>query len=248
MASVNQRPSPQHVAFIMDGNGRWAKKRLLPRAAGHAKGALITRQLVRECADRDVKHITLYAFSTENWARPAEEVSALMGLFLKYLRNELSTMVENGVRLRVIGDTSAFSQALREAIATAEGATAGGRRIQVNVCANYGGRAELLDAMQAWLRDHPHADPSELHEGALTPYLWTQGIPEPDLLVRTGGECRLSNFLLWQSAYTELYFTPTLWPDFDAAALDQALAWYAQRERRFGKTSEQVACDQSAGA
>lgn len=237
--------APHHVAFIMDGNGRWAKKRLLPRVAGHASGALQTRKLVKACAERQIAHVTLYAFSTENWARPAEEVSALMALFLKYLRNELPSLISNGVRLRVIGDTTAFSPVLQEAIAHAEASTAACTRIQVNVCANYGGRGELIQAMQAWMRDHPKAQAEDFSAEALVPYLWTHDIPEPDLLVRTGGECRLSNFLLWQSAYTELYFTPTLWPDFNEAALDEALAWYAQRERRFGKTSEQIAQAQS---
>lgn len=232
---------PQHIAFIMDGNGRWAKKRLLPRVAGHARGALQTRDLVKACSQRGIRYVTLYAFSTENWARPAEEVSALMSLFLKYLRNELPALIKNDVRLRIIGDTTAFSPTLQEAIAHAQSETAHCHGIQVNVCANYGGRAELIQAMQRWLQEHPNANPADLTDEALAPYLLTRDIPEPDLLVRTGGECRLSNFLLWQSAYTELYFTPTLWPDFDDDALDAALTWYAQRERRFGKTSEQVA-------
>lgn len=231
---------PRHIAFIMDGNGRWAKKRLLPRVAGHAKGALTTKQLVKSCADRGIEMVTLYAFSTENWARPEEEVSALMGLFLKYLQSEVEGMVKNGVRLRVLGDTSAFSPNIRQAIVAAQEATANGQRIQVNVAANYGGRLELLSAMQDWLRANPSAAPEALTPEALEAHLLTAGMPEPDLLVRTGGECRLSNFLLWQSAYTELYFTPTLWPDFGAKSLDQALAWYGQRERRFGKTSEQI--------
>lgn len=239
--SATPPPAPRHIAFIMDGNGRWAKKRLLPRVAGHASGALQTRKLVKACAQRGIAYVTLYAFSTENWARPADEVSALMALFLKYLRNELPALIDNGVRLRVIGNTSAFSPVLQEAIAHAESQTAHGQRIQVNVCANYGGRDELIQAMQAWMADHPGAPAQALDAQSLSPYLWTGDMPEPDLLVRTGGECRLSNFLLWQSAYTELYFTPTLWPDFNDAALDEALVWYAQRERRFGKTSEQVA-------
>ena len=232
---------PRHIAFIMDGNGRWAKKRFLPRVAGHAKGALCAKQLVKDCSERGIEMVTLYAFSTENWARPADEVSTLMSLFLKYLQSEIKNMVKNGVRLRVIGDTQAFSPTLRNAIAAAEAATAQGQGVQLNVAANYGGRLELLNAMQTWLRDNPGATPEALTAEALEAYLLTAGMPEPDLLVRTGGECRLSNFLLWQSAYTELYFTPTLWPDFNAAALDQALDWYRHRERRFGKTSEQVA-------
>jgi undecaprenyl diphosphate synthase len=238
--------TPRHIAFIMDGNGRWAKSRFLPRVAGHAKGALTTKQLIKTCADRGIAMVTLYAFSTENWARPADEVSALMGLFLKYLQSEITGMIKNGVRLKILGDLQAFSPTLREAIAAAEIATANGQRIQVNVAANYGGRLELLSAMQAWLRANPGAPPEALSASALEAHLLTAGMPEPDLLIRTGGECRLSNFLLWQSAYTELYFTPTLWPDFGAKALDQALTWYSQRERRFGKTSEQVAKIQGA--
>ena len=234
-------PPPKHVAFIMDGNGRWAKRRHLPRVAGHAKGALQAKQVITACATRDIPYVTLFAFSTENWARPAEEVNALMGLFLKYLKGELSGMVEQGVRLKVLGDLTPFSPELRDAINHAEAITAGGTRIQVNVAANYGGRSELLGAVRSWLASHPDASPSDLDEQAIEEHLLTQGIPAPDLLIRTGGECRLSNFLLWQSAYTELYFSDVLWPDFDGEALDAALAWYGQRERRFGRTSEQVA-------
>ena len=225
----------------MDGNGRWAKQRHLPRVAGHAKGALQAKQVIKACAALEIEHITLYAFSTENWARPAEEVSALMGLFLKHLKGELKGMVERGVRLKILGDISEFSSELRDAIAHAEHMTATGDRIQVNVAANYGGRSELVSAVRQWMASHPGASPHAFDEDAIRQNLLTQGIPEPDLLIRTGGECRLSNFLLWQSAYTELYFTDTLWPDFDAKALDAAIAWYKQRERRFGKTSEQIA-------
>ncbi len=225
----------------MDGNGRWAKQRHLPRVAGHAKGAMQAKQIIKACAERKIEFVTLYAFSTENWARPADEVSALMGLFLKYLKSELEGMVAQGVRLKIIGDTSEFSAELREAIAHAEAMTQNGTRIQVNVAANYGGRAELVSAVRQWLSDNPHAPAHQFSDEALQQHLLTVNIPDPDLLVRTGGECRLSNFLLWQSAYTELYFTDTLWPVFDEAALDAAIAWYELRERRFGKTSEQVA-------
>jgi undecaprenyl diphosphate synthase len=233
-------PPPQHVAFIMDGNGRWAKQRLLPRVAGHARGAAQVRQLIKNCAKRGIRYVTVYAFSTENWARPSDEVNALMGLFLKYLNSEVDEMRTNGVRLRVLGDTSAFSQPIQDAIAQAQHSTAHNDALHLNVAANYGGRAELIKAIQGWMRDHPNADPNSFDEAAISAYLQTGDMPPPDLLVRTGGECRISNFLLWQTAYTELYFTETLWPAFDARALDQAIAWYHTRERRFGKTSEQV--------
>ena len=233
-------PPPQHIAFIMDGNGRWAKQRLLPRVTGHVKGAAQVRQVIKNCAKRGIKYVTLYAFSTENWARPSDEVSALMGLFLKYLSSEVDEMRDNGVRLRVLGDTSAFSPAIQQAIAQAQDGTAHNNTLHLNVAANYGGRAELVQAMQQWLRDNPQASPDALDEAAIGRYLQSGNMPAPDLLVRTGGECRISNFLLWQTAYTELYFTDTLWPSFDAKALDQAIAWYRTRERRFGKTSEQV--------
>lgn len=232
--------SLRHIAFIMDGNGRWAKNRLLPRVAGHVKGAAQVRSIVQACAQRNIEHITLYAFSTENWARPADEVSALMSLFLKYLKGEIVSLQRNGVRLKVLGDVSAFSKPIQEAIALAEEQTASGQRIQLNVAANYGGRAEVIQAVQRWMREHPQAPAENFGSQELESHLLTRGIPAPDLLVRTGGECRLSNFLLWQTAYTELYFTDVLWPDFDESALDQAIAWYQGRERRFGKTSEQI--------
>jgi undecaprenyl diphosphate synthase len=224
----------------MDGNGRWAKDRLLPRVAGHAKGAAQVRQLIKNCARRGIGYVTLYAFSTENWARPSDEVSALMSLFLKYLSSEVDEMRDNGVRLRVLGDTSGFSQAIQDAIARAESSTAHNDRLHLNVAANYGGRAELVRAVRKWMVANPNADPALFDEASISNHLQTGNMPAPDLLVRTGGECRISNFLLWQTAYTELYFTDTLWPAFDASALDKAILWYHTRERRFGKTSEQV--------
>ena len=233
-------PSVQHIAFIMDGNGRWAKKRFLPRAAGHAKGAAQVRQIVEACAERNVRYVTLYAFSTENWARPSDEVSALMSLFLKYLQSEVRTMRDNGIRLRVFGDRTAFSDEIRAAIALAENSTAANDRLHLSVAANYGGRAEMIQAVQTWMATNPNASPQDFDERAIEAHLYTTEVPPPDLLIRTGGECRISNFLLWQTAYTELYFTDTLWPEFGAKSLDKALAWFATRERRFGKTSEQV--------
>ena len=232
--------APRHVAFIMDGNGRWARQRRLPRAAGHVKGAAQVRTVIEQCAKRGIEVVTLYAFSTENWARPANEVGALMALFSRYLQNEIDDMQRNGVQLRVIGERSVFSEPLQAAIAHAESTTAGGDRLVLQLAVNYGGRAELLGAVRQWMAAHPKANPAEFNEAALAAYLYSPDLPPPDLLVRTAGERRLSNFLLWQTAYTELYFTDTLWPDFDSKALDAALAWFAGRVRRFGQTTEQV--------
>ena len=233
-------PTLKHIAFIMDGNGRWAKKRFLPRAAGHAKGAAQVKRIIEACAERDVRYVTLYAFSTENWARPSDEVSALMSLFLKYLQSEVRTMRDNGVRLRVFGNRTAFSEEIQAAITFAEGSTAQNDRLHLSVAANYGGRAEMIKAVQTWMAANPKGSPQDFDEQAIEAHLYTTDVPPPDLLIRTGGECRISNFLLWQTAYTELYFTDTLWPEFGAKSLDKALAWFATRERRFGKTSEQV--------
>ncbi len=225
---------PQHAAVIMDGNRRWARERGLPKAIGHARGAKRVRGLVEACMARGVRHLTLFAFSTENWKRPADEVSSLMGLFLRYLQKEASDMHKNGVRLKVIGDRSAFDARLQTLMANVEAMTAHNSRITLTVAANYGGRWDMLQAMQAWHAGNPGAPASALTEDALRQHLCLAGAPDPDLLIRTGGESRISNFMLWQSAYTELYFTPTLWPDFNTESLDQALAWYARRERRFG--------------
>ena len=225
---------PQHVAVIMDGNRRWASQRGLPKAIGHARGAKRVRGLVDACAARGVRYLTLFAFSSENWKRPVDEVASLMGLFLLYLQKEASDMHKNGVRLKVIGDRSAFDARLQTLMANVEAMTAHNSRITLTIAANYGGRWDMLQAMQAWHAGNPGAPASALTEDALRPHLSLAGAPDPDLLIRTGGELRISNFMLWQSAYTELYFTPALWPDFSADSLDQALAWYAQRERRFG--------------
>ena len=233
---------PQHIAIIMDGNGRWAQKRHLPRTMGHAKGSAIVRDLVDACAQRGVKHLTLFAFSTENWKRPEEEVSTLMGLFIQYLGKELDDMARLGVRLKVLGDVRAFPAALQEKIQAAEGLTQDNTLITLNVAANYGGRWDIAQAVARWLQDEARRDvtPSaEQVEQAIATHLSTAALPELDLLIRTGGEQRISNFLLWQAAYSELYFTDVLWPEFDVAQLDRALAWYATRQRRFGT----VPCD-----
>jgi undecaprenyl diphosphate synthase len=228
---------PRHIAIIMDGNGRWAKKRLLPRVAGHAQGVERVRDMVQACIERGVEYLTLFAFSSENWRRPEDEVTRLMELFVMALEREVGKMHRNGVCLKVVGDLSRFDVRLRELIDQGERQTAGNTRLTLTVCANYGGRWDILNAANNWLRDNPGG---KLTEEALTPYLAMPYAPEPDLFIRTGGEQRISNFLLWQLAYSELYFTATLWPDFDAKALDLAIASYQQRERRFGRTSEQL--------
>jgi len=230
-------PAPRHIAIIMDGNGRWAKKRFLPRVAGHAQGVERVRDTVQACIERGVEFLTLFAFSSENWRRPQEEVSRLMELFVMALEREVTKMHRNGVRLRVVGDLARFDTRLQELIAEGEQKTAENTRLTLTVCANYGGRWDILNAANAWLRDNPGG---ELREESLAPYLSLGYAPEPDLFIRTGGEQRISNFLLWQLAYSELYFTETLWPDFDAQALDAAIASYQKRERRFGRTSEQL--------
>ncbi|MEW5786868.1 MAG: polyprenyl diphosphate synthase [Pseudomonadota bacterium] len=229
---------PRHVAIIMDGNGRWAKNRLMPRVAGHAQGVERVRDMVEACGKRGIEFLTLFAFSSENWRRPQEEVNRLMELFVMALEREVDKMLGNDVRLKVVGDLGRFDQRLRDLIAHGEALTADCRRLTVTVCANYGGRWDILNAMNAWRRDHP--DQAEIREEDLAPYLSLAYAPEPDLFIRTGGEQRISNFLLWQLAYSELYFTDTLWPDFDAQALDRAIASYRKRERRFGRTSEQL--------
>ncbi len=232
---------PRHVAVIMDGNGRWAKKRGLPRTFGHNSGARQVRALVEHCADLGISHVTLFAFSSENWKRPADEVSSLMSLFVLYLEKEIRDMNLNGVRLKVIGDASRFDARLQKLIADAQSQTAANTRITLTVAANYGGRWDMLEAVRRWKAAHPQRPVSELGEADLAPYLSMADAPDPDLLIRTGGESRVSNFLLWQLAYAELYFTDVLWPDFSVQELDKALAWYADKDRRFGAVTQSVA-------
>jgi len=230
---------PRHVAVIMDGNGRWAKKRFLPRVAGHVKGVELVREMVRSCLEQGVQYLTLFAFSSENWRRPQEEVTLLMQLFVKALEQEVEKLDRNGVRLRVIGDLSRFEQRLQDLIRKAEEKTAVNTRLDLTIAANYGGRWDIMQAVNKLVATQP--DKSDgWQEADLEPYLSMHFAPEPDLFIRTGGEERISNFLLWQLAYTELYFTPTLWPDFDAAEFGKAIASFQQRERRFGRTSEQL--------
>ena len=230
----------QHIAIIMDGNGRWAKKRLLPRTVGHVRGAANVRHIVKAASEQGVKYLTLFAFSSENWRRPAEEVSALMGLFLQYLESEVAEMKAAGIRLRVIGDRSAFAPLLQSRIDQAEQDTALNDRLHLTIAANYGGQWDILNAARAWQMAHPEKTLQEMDDKALAAHLSTADLPDPELLIRTGGESRISNFLLWQTAYTELYFTDLHWPDFNGAALQQAIASYGKRVRRFGQTDEQV--------
>ncbi|MFM7483796.1 MAG: polyprenyl diphosphate synthase [Burkholderiaceae bacterium] len=230
---------PNHVAIIMDGNGRWATKRYLPRVAGHAKGVEAVRSVVKACISRGIGYLTLFAFSSENWRRPADEVSVLMRLFAGALEREVERMRAGGIRLRVVGDLSRFDDGLLQLIQQAEDTTSGNSRLTLTICANYGGRWDLMQATNRMISAHPERP--QYKESDLSPYLAMAYAPEPDLFIRTGGEQRISNFLLWQLAYTELYFTEKFWPDFDAVALDEAIISYQQRERRFGRTSAQLA-------
>ena len=219
----------------MDGNGRWAQKRHMPRTVGHAKGTAVVRGLVEHCAKLGVQYLTLFAFSTENWQRPADEVSTLMGLFVQYLEKELDALAAEGVRLRVIGDVTAFAPELQTRIHAAEAASKDNHLITLVIAANYGGQWDMLQAVKSWHKANPLANVNQLTQELIEQHLSTTGMPNVDLLIRTGGEHRLSNFLLWQSAYAELYFNDVLWPEFDVAELDKALLWYSMRDRRFGQ-------------
>ena len=229
---------PRHVAIIMDGNGRWATKRLLPRVAGHVKGVEAVRVCVEACVGRGVQYLTLFAFSSENWRRPEEEVSLLMRLFVTALGREVAKMHANNIRLKVVGDLSRFDAKLRELIASAERRTANNSGLTLSICANYGGRWDIMQATCKMIAANPGV--SAFSEEQLAEHLAMAYAPEPDLFIRTGGEERISNFLLWQLAYSELYFTDTFWPDFSADSLDAAIASYQQRERRFGRTGKQM--------
>jgi undecaprenyl diphosphate synthase len=228
---------PRHVAIIMDGNGRWAKKRFLPRVGGHRKGVEAVREVVKACAEVGVGYLTLFAFSSENWRRPAEEVSFLMQLFLRSLEQEVGKLHDNGIRFKVAGDLSAFDERIVELIRRGEELTAGNTGLTLTIAANYGGRWDILQAAERCRVEDPGAP---ITEARLASQLSMSYAPEPDLFIRTGGEQRVSNFLLWQLAYAEFYFTESLWPDFGRAALFEAFASYRRRERRFGRTSEQL--------
>jgi undecaprenyl diphosphate synthase len=233
---------PAHVAVIMDGNGRWAKRRALPRIAGHRKGQERVRELVRAAGEAGVKYLTLFAFSSENWRRPEQEVRMLLDLFLAALGKEVQQLHENQVRFQVIGDIAGFGEEIVAAIAAAERLTRDNAALTLTIAANYGGRWDIAQACRA-IAEQARAgavDPAHIGPDAIAAHLATRDLPDPDLFIRTGGEQRISNFLLWQLAYTELYFTPVLWPDFDREQLAAALEVYANRERRFGQTGEQV--------
>lgn len=221
----------------MDGNRRWAKKRLLPAALGHAAGAKRVRAIVEACARANIAHLTIFAFSTENWRRPEEEVMMLMNLFSSYLQKEVDQMEENGVKLVVVGDKSKFSPDLQTLIRNAELQTQHNTKITLRVAANYGGRWDVIQATKAWQAANPDASIESISEEALVPYLSTGDAPEMDLLIRTGGESRVSNFMLWQAAYAELFFIDTLWPDFTNKQFNEALDWFSKRDRRFGSAA-----------
>ncbi len=233
---------PRHVAIIMDGNGRWARKRMLPRHAGHPEGVKAVRRVVEACKSRGIEALTLFAFSSENWRRPAKEVSLLMDLFLRTLKKEIERLNRNGVKLRFIGDRAAFGDKLRGLMADAEKLTEENNDLVLTIAANYGGRWDIAEAARKLAEQVAAGElkPEDIDQDLLGAQVSMADLPEPDLFIRTGGEERISNFVLWQLAYTELYFTETLWPDFDSAALDEALISFAGRQRRFGRTGEQV--------
>ena len=230
---------PRHVAIVMDGNGRWAKKRFMPRIFGHKHGVDSLVNTIQACANRGVEHLTVFAFSSENWKRPEEEVSGLMGLVLSAMTRYLDKIAGDGVRVRIIGDRGAVSQSVRNAWERAEAMTAHNRRITVWVAFNYGGRWDIVQACRQAITDGVPA--AELDEGRLNRYMALSHAPDPDLFIRTGGEVRISNFLLWQAAYSELYFSDCLWPEFGDTELDSAFAAYAQRDRRFGAVQSAAA-------
>lgn len=233
---------PRHVAIVMDGNGRWAKARYLPRLMGHHRGVESARKVIRSCSDAGVECLTLFAFSSENWKRPPEEVSGLMNLFIIALEREAAALKKHNVRMRFIGDRSAFSSELQEKIQQVEALTADCHGMTLLIAANYGGRWDIVQAIQqiAQQVQAGQLTVNEINENNIETALSTYGVPAPDLFIRTGGERRISNFLMWQLAYAELYFTDTLWPEFDEASLQAAFADFAQRQRRFGMTGDQV--------
>jgi len=234
--------NPRHIAIIMDGNGRWAQKRFMPRAVGHQAGVKAVRKIVEYCATHNIEVLTLFAFSSENWRRPEAEVSLLMALFMATLQREINKLDRNDIRLRFIGDRSAFSDKLQKKMAEGEAQTQNNKALTVVIAANYGGH---WDMCQAFLQVQKKMAAGELktediNDQLINQYLSTAGLPDPDLFIRTGGEQRVSNFMLWQLAYAELYFTATLWPDFDQNSLEDAIKSFRSRQRRFGHTSEQV--------
>jgi undecaprenyl diphosphate synthase len=242
--------TPQHVAIIMDGNGRWARARGLPRPAGHRSSIKVVRRVVQDCAQRGIRFLTIFAFSSENWLRPAEEVGMLMKLFLDSMVREVSDLHRNQVRLRFIGDRNALGAALTRTMGEAETLTASNTGLTLCVALGYGGRWDVAQACRSLAAEVAAGalSPSDIDEARIASRLALAGMPDPDLLIRTGGELRISNFLLWNLAYAELFFTPVLWPDFSARQLDAALSFFAERQRRFGRTSEQIAAQSDTHA
>lgn len=234
---------PRHIAVIMDGNGRWAKKRFLPRVMGHKRGLDALETMVKYCAEIGVQYLTVFAFSTENWRRPEDEVSFLMGLFLQALQKQVKRLHENNMRLKVIGSRERFHADIVAGIEAGEALTADNTGLTLSIAVDYGGRWDILQAANKVVAEGH----SEITEALISRYLMLGDAPEPDLFIRTGGETRISNFLLWQMAYAELYFTDVLWPDFDEKALSAAIASFQNRERRFGRTSEQLPVEQQRG-
>lgn len=242
MTDIDFEKLPKHIAIIMDGNGRWAKKHALGRIMGHQKGVEAVRRTVRLCREIGIKYLTLYAFSAENWLRPSSEVAALMKILRQYLRSELSEMLQNDIRLTTIGNIDALGEPVKKLLLETMEKTAGSSQMVLNLALSYGGQDEIVSAVRHIVRDvqEGRLAPDDISRASFSAYLYTAGIPDPDLLIRTSGEYRISNFLLWQSAYTEFYFTDVLWPDFGKEDLFRAIADYQQRERRYGLTSDQL--------
>ncbi len=243
---TDQLTIPRHISIVMDGNGRWAKARHRPRFMGHKKGVEAVRNIVKACSELNVECLSLFAFSSENWKRPEEEISNLMSLFMLALEREAKALARNNVRLQIIGDLHQFSEALQKKIKQVETLTADSDGLKLVVAANYGGRWDMVEAAKVLAQKvvNNELGIDEITEAAVSESISTHGIPDPDLFIRTGGEKRISNFLIWQMAYAELYFTDTLWPDFDANELNLAIKDYSSRQRRFGKTSEQVIAEE----
>ena len=239
---TQEMQKPKHIVVVMDGNGRWAKKRFMPRTAGHKAGVNATRELVKACVEKSIDALTIFAFSSENWKRPDQEVSSLMELFLTTLQSEVKELHEQSVRMCFIGDVGAFSEKLQNKIRQAEDLTRDNTGMCLSIAVNYGGRWDVANACKiiAEKVESGEIKSSDVNAELVNQHVALAGLPEPDLFIRTGGDKRISNFLIWQLAYTELYFTDALWPDFDRNELDQALAWFVNRQRRFGKTGDQV--------
>ncbi len=243
MKNIDTERLPRHVAVIMDGNGRWAKRNALNRLTGHKKGAEAVRATVRAAREIGIRYLTLYAFSVENWSRPKEEIDALMRLLEDYLRSELKELMDNGIRLKAIGDIAALPERVRSVLAETVEKTSGNDDMVLTLALSYGGRDEIVEVARRVAIDcvSGKLNPRDINRESIAERLYTAGMPDPDLLIRTSGECRISNFLLWQLAYTELYFVDVLWPDFSRETFIEAILDYQRRERRFGMTSDQLA-------